>query len=375
MSKKTVLIIYIFITSLHVSAQSLFEDTVFNAGTDSVGTFSFFFRNSNFVKDNEYFNSMVEGYTLIGYWIEPSVAYKISENSDIEIGASLVRFSGKNKWWKTEPTLSFRHYFSSNFKLTLGSLHYQNNFYMPAPLFNPERYYLSRIDNGARIDYKNHFFNSITWLSWDKFIFYGDTVQEQITAGSSNRLSLIQNQHFKLQLPVYFVITHLGGQINRPKKPIETLINIGSGLNFILIFNDMFVQSLSVNPQFFYYKQLTSVPLQPFKNGYALYPQIAIKFKNQLQMELDWWYNHKFIAPRGEPIYGLISSVTPDYITITRNIGIIKVGYNKAYKNNVTLQCGIEGYYFPSEHLFDYNFLIHLNWQFKAKLFRLRFSE
>ncbi|MGC8824947.1 MAG: hypothetical protein ACP5PZ_10215 [Bacteroidales bacterium] len=321
---------------------------------------------SNFVKDNEYFNQMVEGYTLIGFWAEPTLKYNISKQTNICAGLSAVRFFGKSGFYAHEPIMSVEHWFSQRVSLTMGSLPcYQRG--LPPPLLDPERYYLKRVDNGALLRVIGSAFSSETWLSWDRFSFYGDSTQEHISAGSSSLLAVLKGESFKIQLPLYLVITHKGGQVLRPKQPIETLVNAGSGLRLVWI-HERF--SVEINPNGFIYRKLSSHPSQPFTFGWALYPVFHLSYGN-LTWESSWWHGQKFIAPRGEPIYSQISTVQPNYFENIRNVATNKIAYHSSLAKGLQLETALEGYYFPSEKRMDYNFWLHFNWNFRHSLLRV----
>lgn len=321
---------------------------------------------SNFVKDNEYFNQMVEGYTLIGFWAEPTLKYNIGSQTNIRAGLSAVRFFGKSGFYANEPIMSVEHWFSQRVSLTMGSLPCSQRG-LPPPLLDPERYYLKRVDNGALFRVIHPTFSSETWLSWDRFSFYGDSTQEHISAGSSSLLTVLKGESFKLQLPLYLIITHKGGQVLRPKQPIETLINAGSGFRLVWI-NERF--SCEINPNGFIYRKISSHPSQPFNVGWALYPVFHLSYGN-LTWESSWWHGRKFIAPRGEPIYTQVSTYLTDYFENTRNVAANKIAFSTTPAKGMQLEAAFEGYYFPSEKRMDYNFWVHFNWNFSHLLLRI----
>lgn len=332
-------------------------------------TLYFKWQNSNFIKNNEYFNNIVEGYTLIGYWAEPSILYQISDQSKILAGVSISYFSGKKKFHTINPVFTFTHEFSKSIHFKIGSLPY-SQYDMPYPILNPERYYLQRNNNGLEFSYNVGFFKGNSWLSWDQFIFFGDSIQESITTGNHCYFIIGDTLNTQLRIPIFMIITHRGGQINRPKKPIETLTNTGSGLIFTIKTNQKFIESINFSTLIFYYKQLSSYPYQPFKEGWAIYP--FIKAQNSFViLESGYWYSNRFIAPKGEIIYSSISTYNPLNSIHHRKLFFGKIGFQKKFKNHVTLQFGFEGYYFNQENLLDYNFYLHLNWQLLTKLFRV----
>jgi hypothetical protein len=318
--------------------------------------------NSNFVKDNEYFNKIVEGYTLIGYWVTPTLEFRPAPKTSINAGVHLLYFSGLERYYKVLPVFSFTQQLKQQIDLVLGTIKQNASHGMPEPLYSPENFYFKQVENGMQFLVNYSKFRSDTWLSWDNFIWYGDTVQEKLTFGSSNNLVILENSGFSLSIPLYAIITHTGGQINRPKKPIETLINYGSGLCAEFENENGFIQTVKICPQFFTYQKPTSFKSQVFKNGWAVNPFLSAHTKSVF-VKLSWWYSEKFISPWGEDMYQSVSIVTPGYYEKHRSLIISKIAYVSNLFNCVIISAGFEGYYVQKEKLFDYNFSIQLNYR------------
>ncbi len=327
-------------------------------------------RNANFVKDNEYFNQIVEGYTLSGYWITPSFEYHPGKNSTLEAGIHLLKFSGRDRYFNILPVFTFSQQLDPNIILIMGTLNSNNNHQMPEPLLDPERFYFKQVDNGVQFLINSERIKSDIWFTCDNFIWYGDTVQEQFTSGTSSEFFVIKNSSWGISIPLQTIISHKGGQINRPKTPIETLVNLGSGLCVEYNNDDAFIKRIMFRPQFFIYKKESSanLPLIPYKNGWALYPNIFINSGNVF-LKLSWWHSNNFIGPRGEAIYQSVSTEAIDQsgsIIDTaknekcRNLFIGKIAYSKNLGKGISINAGFEGYYDTHEKLFDYNFSFHL---------------
>jgi hypothetical protein len=326
-------------------------------------------RNANFIKDNEYFNNIVEGYTLSGFWITPSLEYHPGPNSTLEGGIHLLKFSGRDRFFKVLPVFTFSQQLSSNIILILGTLNSAQNHLMPEPMLDPERFYFKQVDNGIQFLINSERIRSDIWFSCDSFIWHGDTIQEQFTSGTSSEFVLVKNSEWVLSLPVQTIITHKGGQINRPKKPIETLIDAGAGLGIEYLNEDGFIKSIRINPHFLIYNKVTSAELVPYKRGWALYPNIFIDANHQLFLKMAWWHSNSFIGPRGEAIYQSASTVAinqsvsiPDSTKNekSRNLFIAKIAYSKNLGKGISFNAGFEGYYDSNEKIFDYNFSFHL---------------
>jgi hypothetical protein len=327
-------------------------------------------RNANFIKDNEYFNQIVEGYTLSGYWITPTLEYHPGANSTLEAGIHLLKFSGRDRFFKILPVFTFSQQLNRNIFLILGALNSNSNHNMAEPLLDPERFYFKQVDNGIQFLITSERIKSDVWFTCDSFIWRGDSMQEQFTSGSSSEFVLIKNTGWSFSIPLQTIIAHKGGQINRPKKPIETLMNLGTGLNIEYNSEGGFIKQIRLNPHFLIYNKSTSAefPEAPYKKGWALYPNVLIN-SDHLYLKLAWYHSNSFIGPRGEAIYQSVSTEPIDQsfsrLDTTknekyRNLFIGKIAYSKNLGKGISINACFEGYYDNHEKLFDYNFSFHL---------------
>jgi hypothetical protein len=142
-------------------------------------------KNINFVKDNEYSNPVTEGYTLIGYFIQPELVYAPANKIRIQLGAHILGYSGAEKISRPKLVFSTTYNFSKNSTLTLGSLSGAEKHRMPDPVFNYERLYTAYHEDGLQFVTGNDRLFSDTWINWENYIFRGDTTREVFTAGES----------------------------------------------------------------------------------------------------------------------------------------------------------------------------------------------
>ena len=54
--------------------------------------------NKNFFKNNEYFNRLNEGYTLLGFVAQPSLVYSPGKTTRLEAGGSFLKYSGRSNF-------------------------------------------------------------------------------------------------------------------------------------------------------------------------------------------------------------------------------------------------------------------------------------
>jgi hypothetical protein len=147
-------------------------------------------KNINFLKDNEYYSPVIEGYTLVGFFIQPSIIYMPSEKLKIRLGTHILSYAGAPKITQAKLILSTTYNFTENTALTIGTLSGSDKHRMADPHFNNERLYTSYAEDGFQMVTETEHIFSDNWLSWENFIFPGDTVREVFTTGESFRYTL-----------------------------------------------------------------------------------------------------------------------------------------------------------------------------------------
>jgi hypothetical protein len=162
-TKRTFPILILFIPfiiySQKINAQYYPESFYQESKLDSAQENSLLFRieNSNFLKNNEYFGDFIQGYTLIGYFINPKFVYYPAANAKIEVGAHLLKYSGIDEFSKVIPTLRFHFKASKSTDIVIGTLYGSANHETIEPLFRHEYFYTENIENGLQFlfDTKN----------------------------------------------------------------------------------------------------------------------------------------------------------------------------------------------------------------------------
>jgi len=187
--------------------------------------------NCNFLKNNEYFNNFSDGYTLIGYYLKPELEYYPGTKSRITAGIHLLKYSGINKYSQYIPTFSFTHQFSNSYTIIFGTLKGTLNHKLVEPVYKFERYFENNVENGLQFLINTKYFDADIWSDWNKFIFKGETSQEEFVFGLSSQLKLTQAEsEIEVSIPIQFIGKHKGGQINISDEKVQTLLNSITGL-------------------------------------------------------------------------------------------------------------------------------------------------
>ncbi len=319
--------------------------------------------NTNFLKNNEYFNPFLDGYTLIGWFLNPALTYYPTRDTRIRAGFHFLKYSGLDKLTEAQPFLSFEYQINPSLQLVLGTIYGGANHRLSEPMYSFEHYYVDNLENGMQFRYNSPRIFTDFWVNWEQFIMRHDTIQEEITGGLSSEFQLLKpGGKFEVAVPLQLIINHHGGQINDLESFISTLTDISTGLNVGFNIDHSFFKKLELKNYFFWYRDLSPTKLQPYKKGNAVYPNFILKTRF-FDLGAGYWWAEKFIAPKGEPLFQSVSSIDENYKLNHRELITAKLLFERQLQQGIRLGVRFESYYDPVLSNFDYSYGINLLFQ------------
>lgn len=324
-------------------------------------TLSLKISNTNFLKNNEYFNKIVQGYTLIGFHFQPRLVYKPARQVSLEGGIHLQKYSGLDHFTQALPVFTVNYQPFRWLNLVMGTLYGSLNHRMAEPLFDFERHYTYNVENGIQVLINHDRIHSDLWINWEKFIFKHSGFQEEFVFGNSTRLNILnKTRKVILHVPVQFLFAHKGGQgLNMPGHHIETLMNVAYGLSIGIRTNKKFISEITLNGLIAHYQDLSPLKYLKYDNGIAFYPYLSMDGKF-MEICAAYWDARHFIAPRGESMYQCISSEDSVYKEDHRKLLTMKLGLKYEIINGIDLGARFEGYYCLNEKHFDFSYSLYL---------------
>jgi len=329
-------------------------------GSGSEGDLYLNFRNTNFVRNNEYSNPIIEGYTLIGYFIQPELVYRPAEKTELRVGAHLISYSGTNKFSLIKPVFSTSWHFSDKTRFTIGTLSGSNEHAMLDPHFNRERIYNAFSEDGLQLMTSNDNFFSDTWLNWENYIFKGDNEREIFTAGESFRYKSPEIAGLiKLEIPVQVQFKHYGGQISDYPENVETYLNIAAGARAIFDIEESRNISTGMECLAFFGSCLTGNAASGIKNGYADWYKLFFSLRG-LELETGFWKSHDFYSPNGNFIFSSVSDHFDDLVISDRKLLTGSIGIRLPHRDFFEFFFGFDGYYDTDLKRFDNAITLHI---------------
>jgi len=316
--------------------------------------------NANIFKNNEYFNYITQGYTLIGYIINPRLTYYPFSRARIDAGIHLLKYSGLDNFTRATPIFTFQYKACKGIDIVMGTLYGSLNHRLIEPVYRFEGYMENNIENGMQLLIDKNRFRTDVWLSWEKFIFTGDPFREEFTIGTSSEIFLNDNnKKISLSIPVQTLVFHKGGQITSSQDKLSTLTNTVTGIRIKYLTGIKYPEQVGINGYYVIYEDLSPIKLQKYSDGDALYPDLFFKIRNSF-LHFGYWYAEEYIAPGGEPVFQSISQVYASYWEKNRELLTAKFIYNKNISRDISLGLRFEFYYDIINNIRDFSYGFHI---------------
>ena len=291
------------------------------------GKLAFSFTSLSYLKNNEYFAPTLDGYTLFGQWVKPSVVYRLHPKVMLKAGVFLNRTFGQTGLNSIQPTFSLEIQ-QKEWKYLAGNIDATLSHQLLEPLFNFERVITQPNETGlqAKHQTKNTFFD--IWLDWRQFTKPAASQQEHIFFGLSSRHRLIDSTYLITQTTIY----HEGGQNLSVKLPVKTYFNQALGIGY--------------QHAHWRFEQYLLGNLEGKNKGYAVYSNLFWNFK-WLEGGLAYFYGNAFSAPSGGDLFQSQSRKvnTENYYEKNRNLLLVKLLKEKEITKNLKFSLRFEPYY------------------------------
>ncbi len=312
----------------------------------------------SFFKDNEYFNPMWTGYTLLGNSFSTEIQYHFLENLYTKLGYYNLRFWGRDTNYVNCLYFNVLYRLSSRWTLSLGRLAGNLAHGYIEPMLNPESRFLHPIEQGIQFQYSGTHFKTDIWLDWEHFELWNDPFQEWLTQGTVSEFHFDMNK-ITVRIPIQSIITHHGGQIDTSPLGVETLINSATGLEITSKFSDV---EIMASQYILTFNDFSPTKKYPFAAGRAFYSLLSLS-STHYQIEIGYWYGDFFITTKGNPIFRNLPTTNMDWRNIQpqRSLSILKYRYKNAFWGKMRFDVQFEGYYDIFHGNFDYAMGIYLN--------------
>ena len=324
----------------------------------SLNSFTFF-------KDNEYFNDIVEGYTLFGTQLNPQLVYYPTRDLRLEGGIFLWKDFGNPTLKQVRPT--FRATWTRGAsQFIFGNIRPNLNHGYIEPLLDFERVILKPLEEGLqyRLTTKRVFVD--TWVDWLRQEYAGVNYQEQIAGGLSSEFRLTGGaSRVQVSIPVQFTARHFGGQIDTLHAPVQTLLNYATGIVVRKQLNNRIFQAVRLNAYGLLFDDHSFANFRlPFQRGNGLYLNGTLETR-YVDLMLSYWQGHQFFAPLGGNYYQSVASRygTPGYTDAERRLLLVRLLRDFRIADAAAVTVRVEPVYDFNRQLLDFSFGVYLNFR------------
>lgn len=314
------------------------------------------FENTNFIKDNETRSILTNDRTYIGFFAKPTLEYYLTNNTKINAGVFLLKYSGLDNFTRVIPILSVQQRLSKHLDLVMGSIYGSSYHNLDEPIFRIDNYFTDNVEYGAQFLFHSKYFDSDLWINWKNFIFIGDNHPERFQTGWASEFKYDINS-LSISIPIQEYTYHQGGNIDSSGAPIYLLLNGATGIKFKYNLNK--TTSVSFEPMAYLYNAFTSPESGQYAlkltNGNALY--MKLKFNSKyVDAIVGYWYAKDFVAPDGDYLFQSLSVKDPNYYQKYRKVIPFKVIFKYPVNKYIKIQLRTDEYYNVIDDALDNSF-------------------
>ncbi len=292
-----------------------------------------------FFHNLEFFDVSVEGFTLPGSYLQPVAWYSPIAGLSLGAGAHLQYFHGQESFSQSLPIFWLKYRPVPDLSIRVGSFNGGLALGMPEPLNDFANQLTRLVNNGVEIRYQGPKHRSLTWLDWQEYIEPGDSVQEEFVFGNSSQLRIFTAEKSRVDIPLYLLAKHQGGQINESADPVTTRFNAGTGLQYTRDLEGAVWKELRILAE--YYLQSGGMEND---RGYAFYPRAEIG-GDLFHLSAGYFYGVEWESLMGFRLFHFDPMKDLEYLNGNPRFITFKAALNHNIGNKACLVIRFDGYY------------------------------
>lgn len=329
---------------------------------------------TQFLKNNEYFSPIVEGYTLFGTNLKAGGFIQPSSKAKVYLGLNAIKFYGDSSQMTIKPECYIQYHLNKHSSVLMGSLYNRPELKLLPILTDHETMLTECSKEGLAFNINTNRLHWDIWVAWLNYLHAKQHAQEKIFLGIVLDYDIIKTNKIELSIPFQFTVYHLGGQINDMFTPLHMMINnaIGLACKYKLASNSSIVARYS----YVGYADKSSYIDYAYQvgNGDGHFADLTYKSKH-IQTAFSYWKGNQFYSPVGETYYSSISARIPLDIPLknqkTRELVTAHFYYNTQLAKGLSLLCGTQLFYDTKNGMCDYSysFMLRYSGNYLTKIF------
>lgn len=365
-----------FIMALFISvfSQNTFSQSPFSilSATDSIAndTNHLYLHGdlTQFLKNNEYFSPIVEGYTLFGTNLKAGGFLQPSPKAKVYLGFTAIKFYGDKHIDTFSPECYIDYRFNKSVSVVMGSLYRRPELHLIPMLTNHETAFTESSNEGLSFVFDTKRLQWNIWVAWLNFLHPNEHSQEKIFLGNTLEYAFVKSNRIEIAIPFQFTAYHLGGQINDEFTPLHMIFNNAAGLSGTYNFDR---SNIKARYCFVGYKDNSSKSDYVYQNGNGHLVDVSYTSKH-IQTALSYWNGFQFFSPVGETYYSSISARipldNPPQNQPKRELLTAHFYYNTQLAKGLQLMCGTQLLFDTKNSICDYSYSFVLRYSGSYKL-------
>ncbi len=341
--KRILLFLLITGSSSASIAQILNDSLAYRIRPDSLktGELHLSIHNFNYLRNYEYFNKIQDGYTLFGAQLEPQLLYYAHPRLSVSAGIHLRKDFGGRGIYRTYPLFSIKYQKGSTTLINgvlEGNIHHR----MIEPIYDFEKKITEPVEYGTQFIISNRSLFLDAFVNWKRMIYKPSPEQEQVLAGVSADVALVNTSSVSLTLPLQLTAFHQGGQIDVVDIPLQTLVNTAIGFK-LRVPTEGFIQAFRSENYYTSYTDFSFTLAQAYSKGGGWYLNSGIDTKYGSVMG-TYWNANGYISSEGMPIFQSVSQHISNagFTERNRQLVMLRYSYQKKLIPNLYLDFRFE---------------------------------
>lgn len=362
--------VFAFLSSHAQFANDIFRDTTFYSQykTNRLG-----FELSPFFRNNEYFEGSQDGQTYIGYQAQMLGFLKLSAKAEIQLGVLATQNYGSHNGFSNVQPVASIFYHNKNSTFIAGTLKGAAHHQLIEPLYQIERFYTDRNENGFQFinHSENHFFDA--WLDWETNTNRNIPRQEVFTTGFNLRQDYnifkesrvkegnpMQQRDHILSFHAQLLYNHRGTSNGSSNEPLKTLINSGIGIEYRL--EKYNLTKWKIASYGLDYRDLSITPTGNFLDGFGHYHHLQFSPNSKWDFIANYWEGTEWISSIGGAVYQAVNPFDRRYPNRKMQLIFARAHYHLYLQKGLMIDLRFDPYYDINQQNIDPSYSLNIKY-------------
>lgn len=336
---------------------------LFNQETDTLHERQAFIKlqSLGYLKNNEYYGFIADGYTMFGAQLNPQLGYQLSRNFSIEGGVFLAKDFGNRDFSSIEPTFTLR-YHKKDFKMIFGNLNGSLSHGLAEPLYNFERAITNRMEAGLQFLLNKRYMDFDIWADWQNMIYKQSNGAEKVWGGMSSNLLKLKRDQLEFKLPFQVTVLHSGGQIDTSTGSMYTNWNANAGITLNYTPKAGKIRKIIFDARYVPRVHYLFTPAESETKGYGFLGNAGVTLYDT-DILFSYWYGYNYTSDYGGYLYSSNSSTVYYARTYLRQRSLLFLRLTRRFQlaEHVALTLRAEPYYDFRQGVFEYSFGFYIS--------------